>query len=330
MRLLVGAHRDRVERTGRRRGQGGEDLGDLGVQRHQATASGSGWRLRLLAGEDVVDLVLGPALAGDPLQLVGHGLAGGLVGGERLGDRARAGERVGERAGVHDRGVGALALVVAHRVGGVAEQHDGVGVPGVDGVDVVDGADVDGVHVEVPHRPTMRSSKPSTVREQVVLGDLRAPGAVGVQRGDVEGHLAAVAQREHVDLGAAADVHPQVVVDDEAVGRVGVDHHAVGVLAGEDRLLVAEQLLAHGRLDAVGADDQVGGGGLAVGEGEDGALAGVVDPLELVADLDHAVGQDADERVDEVAAVDEVGVGVHLEVVHAGPGVLHDRVTGRR
>jgi hypothetical protein len=77
-----------------------------------------------------------------------------------------------------------------------------------------------------------------------------------------------VAQREDVDLGAPADVHPEVVVDDEAVGRVGVDDHAVGVLAGEDRLLVAEELLAHGGLDAVGADDEVGGGGLAVGEGE--------------------------------------------------------------
>ena len=64
------------------------------------------------------------------------------------------------------------------------------------------------------------------------------PGAVGVQGGDVEGHLAAVEQRQHVDLGAAADVHAQVVVDDHAVGVVDVDHRAVGVLAGEDRLLV--------------------------------------------------------------------------------------------
>src|SRR5437763_234751 len=34
---------------------------------------------RLLAGEDVLELVLGPAVAGDALQLVGDRLAGGLV-----------------------------------------------------------------------------------------------------------------------------------------------------------------------------------------------------------------------------------------------------------
>ena len=39
VRLLVGPHRGRVERTGRWRGQGGEDPGDLGVQRHQTADS---------------------------------------------------------------------------------------------------------------------------------------------------------------------------------------------------------------------------------------------------------------------------------------------------
>ena len=67
----------------------------------------------LLAGEDLVDLALAPALPGDPLQFVGDGLAFGLVPGQCLGDGLRLPECVGERPGVQDRGVGALALVVA-------------------------------------------------------------------------------------------------------------------------------------------------------------------------------------------------------------------------
>ena len=151
------------------------------------------------------------------------------------------------------------------------------------------------------------------------------PGAVRVQGGDVEGHLVAVAQRQQVDLGALADVHPQVVVDHHAVGVVGGDHRAVGVFAGEHRALVAEELLAHHGLDAVGTDHQVGLDRLAVGEGQDGAAALVLDGLQLVAEVHHALGEHAQEGLDEVAAVDEVGLGLLAEL---RPGVLHDRLTG--
>ena len=66
-----------------------------------------------------------PALTRDALQLVGHRLARRLVDVERLRDRAGLHEGVGERAGVEDGRVGALPLVVAHRVSRVAEQGDG-------------------------------------------------------------------------------------------------------------------------------------------------------------------------------------------------------------
>src|SRR5690606_1018966 len=145
----------------------------------------------LLAGEDLADLVLGPALAGDALKLVGDRLADLLVPGQRLLDRAGLPQRVGEDARVEDRRVRALALVVQHRVGRVADERHAARVPGVDRFDVVDGAAVDGVHVEAAgdvHDPLVEALDGL---QQVVLGDLRRPGGVRAQGGDVEGDLAA-------------------------------------------------------------------------------------------------------------------------------------------
>ncbi|MET8337532.1 hypothetical protein ABZV14_30270 [Streptosporangium canum] len=68
----------------------------------------------------------------------------------------------------------ALALVVRHRVGRVAHEDDGVRVPRVDRVDVVDRAAVDGVQVEVAgdvHDPLVETLDGL---QQAVLGD---PGA---------------------------------------------------------------------------------------------------------------------------------------------------------
>ena len=111
------------------------------------------------------------------------------------------------------------------------------------------------------------------------------------------------------------DVHVQVAVVGQAVGVGDVDDDAVRVLAGEHRLLLAEQLVAHSRPDAVGADDEVGGHAVAVGEGEGRGVAVVDDRLEAVVEVHHALGEGADEGVDEVSAVDEargeaVGVGL--------------------
>ncbi|MGX1095470.1 hypothetical protein RKD47_006151 [Streptomyces albogriseolus] len=122
-----------------------------------------------------------------------------------------------------------------------------------------------------------------------------------------------------------ADVHAQVVVDDHAVGVVDGDHRAVGVLAGEDRGLLAEQLVADDGPDAVGAHDQVRLGRGAVGEGERDGVASVLDRLQLVPQVHHALGEDAHEGVDEVAAVDQVGVGL---LAGGGPRLLHDGVAG--
>src|SRR3954470_18610036 len=80
----------------------------------------------LLAGEDVLELVLGPAVPRDALQLVGHRLAGRREGGRRGREGARLHQRVDEGAGVHDGRVRALTLVVEHGVGRVAHEDDGV------------------------------------------------------------------------------------------------------------------------------------------------------------------------------------------------------------
>ena len=230
---------------------------------------------RLLAGEDVVDLVLAPALTGDPLQLVGDRLAVGLVARERVGDRVRVTQRVGQRSDVHDRRVRALALVVEHGVGGVADEDDAVRVPRVDRVDVVDRPDVHLPHVQ----PACHLDDPLVEAlhrgEDVVLRHGRRPGAVRIEGGDVERHLAPVTQRQQVDLGAAADVHPEVVVGDHPLRGVEWDDGAVGVLAREDRVLVAEELLADDGLDAVGSDHQVRVDRRAVGEGDGGVGAAV-------------------------------------------------------
>ena len=50
----------------------------------------------LLAREDVVDFVFGPALAGDALQFVGDGLAGRLEVGECCGDGVGVAQGVGQ------------------------------------------------------------------------------------------------------------------------------------------------------------------------------------------------------------------------------------------
>src|SRR5690606_41244174 len=126
--LLGGAGGGRGVGTGRRGGQARRDRGDRGVQRH-GSLLGRGGR-GLLSGEDLVDLVLAPALAGDLLERVGHRLAGGLVEGQRLLDGVRLPQGVGERAAVLDGRVRALALVVAPRVGRVAGQDEGVRAPG--------------------------------------------------------------------------------------------------------------------------------------------------------------------------------------------------------
>ena len=64
---------------------------------------------------------------------------------------------------------------------------------------------------------------------------------------------------------------------------------------------------------------------LAVGEGQGRLVAVVLDAGQPVAEVHHALGQHAQQRLDEVAAMDQVGVGL---VLVRGPGVLHDRITG--
>src|SRR6478736_6437811 len=103
-------------------------------------------------------------------------------------------------------------------MGGVAHQHHRVGVPGVHGVDVVDGADVHTVHVQAAGNADDALVEAFHRLQEVFLGDAGRPGAVRVEGGDVERHLVAVAQRQQVDLGALADVHPQVVIHHHAVG----------------------------------------------------------------------------------------------------------------
>ena len=146
---------------------------------------------------------------------------------ERLRDRAGLHEGVRQRAGVEDGRVGTLPLVVAHRVGRVAEQDDGLGVPGVDRVDVVHGADVHLVHVEILGDLDDALVVAVDQCRQVVLGALGRPGRVLGAGRDVVGHVAAVAKRQEVDLGPVADVHAKVVVLREAVAALRGDDHAV-------------------------------------------------------------------------------------------------------
>ena len=93
------------------------------------------------------------------------------------------------------------------------------------------------LHVEVAARGDDPLVEARDGLEEVLLGDLGGPGAVGLERGDVERDLVAVQQRQEVDLRAVPDVHAQVAVGGQAVGVVDVDDDAVGVLAGEHRLL---------------------------------------------------------------------------------------------
>jgi hypothetical protein len=122
----------------------------------------------------------------------------------------------------------------------------------------------------------------------------------------------AAAQRivHQVGLLAAPDDHlRQAVFLRPFVGR---QHGAVGDVPGDDRLAVADDLFAHGRPQAVAADQRGAAVGLAgLGAGGDagavvvdrhdllrgrkldqvGLLAGVVDDVEHVGAVDDAVGR---------------------------------------
>jgi hypothetical protein len=63
--------------------------------------------------------------------------------------------------------------------------------------------------------------------------------------------------------------------------------------AGEMRLLLAEQGSAHDRVDAVGGDHGIGDDSAAVGEAQSHALRRLIEPDQLVVEMDPFGRHDA-------------------------------------
>ena len=104
-----------------------------------------------------------------------------------------------------------------------------------------------------------------------------------------------VLSRPHPDLRG----HLQLEVT-EPLGR---HEAAVGDAAGEPRALGPEQGTAHGRVDAVGPDQQIHLDPGAVVEPRLDAIPALGEAREAVADVHAVVGQRADERREHVGTV---------------------------
>ena len=151
-------------------------------------------------------------------------------------------------------------------------------------------------------------------------------------------HFGRLVGRTIPDEIAAAVSGPQIVVaagdriadellvrrqaEDHGVEDVGmhlgrqralVDEPAPGDVAGIERLHLGQHLGAHIGAEAVGADQEIARGGAAVGEMRDHAVAGLLDALQLLADVivrvgkflpqhaEHAVPRRERLRTDEIA-----------------------------
>ena len=104
-----------------------------------------------------------------------------------------------------------------------------------------------------------------------------------------------VGVRAHPDLRGHLEV--------EVAQALGRHQPAVGGAAGEDGVLRPEQHLADGRVDAVGADEEVDLGRRAVREGRLDAVAVVDEAGELVSDVQALGREGAGEGAEQVGAV---------------------------
>ena len=102
------------------------------------------------------------------------------------------------------------------------------------------------------------------------------------------------AARDEIMHEMAAGADPGLAAELEAEIGDALDRHqpAIGDAAGEVRRLVAEQRGAHRRMDAVGADQHVGGDARAVVEAGLDAVAPVVEADQAVAEMD-VLGREA-------------------------------------
>ena len=241
---------------------------------------------------------------------------------------------VGEADRVFHRHVAALGEVLQHRMRGVAEQRDAALGPVLDRRAVAQHPHLPGVDLlqQRAHRLALVGEARMKLGG-VTIGVPAFLVAVGVEH-DHEIEQLAAAQRVVHQMGllAAPDDHLRQAVFLRPVG--GRQHRAIGDVAGDDRLAVADDLLAHGRPQAVAADQRralVGFAGLGlyrhgravVVDRDDLLRGGELDQVRLLArvenDIEH-VGA-VNDRVGRVVLGVEALIDPHVDDGLGGDGI---------
>lgn len=206
----------------------------------------------------------------------------------------------------------------------IADQCDTVGMPAPQRVDVVDRPGRHLIHVEIARDVDNPLVETLDRGHQVVLRHRRRPAPVTIEGRQVVGRLTAVTQRQQVELRAAPEEHPEVVIENQPITIFDRKHRAIGMLPGEDRFLIANSCLRMTDLMPSAADYEISGDTLVVGECDRCAVALVDYRLGRVPEPDHARRQHAHECIDEIPPVYQVGgnaVGIDL-----GPRLLDDQL----
>ena len=225
-----------------------------------------------------------------------------------------AGDEAGrQRRAILDRLRRALAHERIHRMAGVAEQGDVADRPALQ-------------RLAIEQRPYEtrigRGDDPANLWMPAVERDERAldRGAIGpvlavprVVLGPPDEIQQPAARDEVVhEVPAGADPRLRADLEVEPGETLGRDQSAIRDTAGEARRFFAEQHGAHRRVDAVGADQDVGRDALAVLERGRDAVALAVQPDQAVTEVNafgHETRCDDREQVEGTDGLDRVATG---------------------
>ncbi|SOY41554.1 hypothetical protein CBM2586_A11144 [Cupriavidus phytorum] len=223
---------------------------------------------------------------------------GGVVVGAGFGEAAR------QHGGILDRHRGALGHVRLHRVAGIAQQHQAAPAP-------------QRQRVALKQRPLghfdrafdqrLHAFVPAVEGRAHFFDAARHPALAHVPLG--LGHAGDVV--DLVELaGVEVDHHVAVIgpplgaaLVREALDARDREHRAVRDVAGVLGRLGAQQGLADARVDAVGADHDIGLFDRAVGEAQLHHIALVGDAFQLLVEEQRARGDGVGQQLVEVAAV---------------------------
>ncbi len=245
---------------------------------------------------------------GDPRHAVG------LVPGEALGRLAIAefADTAREDGGILDRHRCAGRHIGPQRMAGIAQHGDAAAAPARDRLAVED-RPLGHLGRGLDHLAQLGMIAVERCNELVARAWHERSGLLPARLRRTGDEIDLLARLRHViDENVVSRSPPfRAGADREPVQRCGREDRAMRDMAGVARLLRRIERVPHLRIDAVGADHQIGLGAMAVLEGQCDRRAGVIECDELAAEGDGAGRQRRFQHRVQVAAVDiDVGGAV--------------------